>query len=112
MLNDKEIALWIARLETEDSSWANYAKLAALYTIQDRQSNTAQTATSAPVMYSAAPAQTTTSAPIGYYGDSDFLIAVSYKTPEEVWPIMDELMRTLQVVNPRAYKSVMRKIDS
>lgn len=112
MIDDREIALWIARLETEDSSWANYEKLAALYTIQDRQSNTAQATTSAPVMYSAAPAQTPTSAPIGYYGDSDFLRSVAYKTPAEVWPIMDELMSTLQVVNPRAYKSVMRKIDS
>ena len=30
MIDDREVALWIKRLETEESSWSNYEKLAAL----------------------------------------------------------------------------------
>ena len=36
MIDERELALWIKRLETEESSWANYKKLAALYTIQNQ----------------------------------------------------------------------------
>ena len=40
---------------------------------------------------------------------------ISYYVHEgmtEVWKIMDELMDTLQVIQPRLYNSVIRKIDS
>ena len=57
MVDDNEIKRWIARLETEESSWTNYEKLAVLYTIQNRQETPAQPIPPAPVMYSAAPAQ-------------------------------------------------------
>ena len=36
MVNERELSLWISRLETEESSWANYEKLAALYIIQNQ----------------------------------------------------------------------------
>lgn len=48
---------------------------------------------------------------LGQYGDSDFLQAVAGKDPAATWAVMDELMETLQVVNPRAYDSVLRKIN-
>lgn len=32
------------------------------------------------------------------------------KSKEQVWGIMDDLMDTLQVANPRVYNGVMRKI--
>lgn len=111
MLNDKEIALWISRLETEDSSWTNYEKLAALYTIKAHQNGALNMPQIAE--YSAAPAfavdRTET---VGYYGDSDFLQAVASCSPAKAWSIMDELLSTLQVVNPRAYNSVMRKLNA
>ena len=44
------------------------------------------------------------------YGDSDFLQAVAGKDPAAVWEILDDLMDTLHVVNPRVYDGVMRKI--
>ena len=37
---------------------------------------------------------------------------VDGKDMTEVWKIMDELMGTLQVIQPRLYDSVIRKIDS
>lgn len=112
MVDDNEVKRWIARLETEESSWANYEKLAVLYTIQNRQDNPAQSAIHAPVMYSEAPAQAATPAPVGDYGDSDFLRAIVGRDPERAWSVMDELMDSLKIVNERVYNSVMRKIGS
>lgn len=110
MLNDKEIALWISRLETEDSSWANYEKLAVLYTIKAHQNGAVNMPQIAE--YSAASAPVSARADVvGDYGDSDFLRTVAVCNPAKAWSIMDELMSTLEVVNPRAYNSVMRKLE-
>ena len=96
MIDDREVALWIKRLETEESSWSNYEKLAALYTIQNQ--NRAPVRESRMIeAYSAAPAP-----------DSEFLRAVSNVDPARAWEVMDELMDSLKVV----YNSVMRKLES
>ncbi len=102
MIDEKELKAWIARLETEQSSWPNYEKLAALYIIQNQQGNQS---TPAPVaMYSSA------SAPYVVDGDSDFMQAVSSRTPTQAWAIVDELMDALKVTNARMYDNVMRKM--
>lgn len=48
---------------------------------------------------------------VGYYGESDFLLAVETKSMRRVMAIMDELMTALAVLNPKLYDSVLRKID-
>lgn len=45
------------------------------------------------------------------YGDSEFLEAVEGKSPESVMLIMDELMESMRVLQPRIYDSVMRKVS-
>lgn len=110
MIDENEVNLWISRLETEESSWPNYQKLAALYIIQN------QNAAKEPerlMLYSAAPApvKTYASETVGSYGDSDFLQAVSDMAPERAWEVMDELMDSLKIVNERVYNSVMRKLE-
>lgn len=101
MIDEKELQLWISRLETEKSSWTNYEKLATLYTIQNQTRGKGEP----PAMprYSAAPAKE--------YGDSDFLRAVARVDPARAWEVMDELMDSLKVVNERVYNSVMRKLE-
>lgn len=102
MTDEKELKAWIARLETEQSSWSNYEKLAALYIIQNQheaQKNPAPVA-----MYSSVPA------PDVVDGDSDFMQAVSSRAPEQAWAIVDELMDALKVTNARMYDNVMRKM--
>lgn len=47
---------------------------------------------------------------IGNYGDTEFLQAVRGKNPDDVWQLIDELMSTLAVINPRLYDSVLRKL--
>lgn len=105
-MDEKELQLWIARLETEESSWPNYEKLAALYIIQNQHKPETVNAPE-PTACSFAPASA-----VVEYGDSDFLRAVSGKDQSRAWAIMDELMGTLQVVNARVYDNVMRKIDA
>ena len=106
MIDLPEIKAWIARLETEESSWSNYDKLAVLYAILNQHTEQEQKLPQ-PVMYSAAPAPET----VSDYGDSDFLQAVSDMAPARAWEVMDELMDSLKIVNERVYNSVMRKLE-
>ena len=67
MVDENEVNRWIARLETEESSWTNYERLAVLYAIRDQQSGSRERAL--PMAYSATPAPVN----VETYGDSDFL---------------------------------------
>jgi len=49
-------------------------------------------------------------AAIGHISDSDFAKAIEGRPPEEILPIIDELMSTLQVVNRRLYDAVMLRL--
>lgn len=106
MIDEKELQLWISRLETEESSWGNYEKLAALYTIANQHKKVSFS--EMPVMYSAAPAPEVQL--VGEYGDSPFLQAVAKVSPEKAWGVMDELMDALIISNSRVYNSVMAKL--
>ena len=57
--------------------------------------------------YSATPPASET---INEYGDSVFLRSIAGKDPAQIWPIIDELMETLSLVNHRAYDSVLRRV--
>lgn len=99
MIDERELALWIKRLETEESSWSNYEKLAALYIIQNQNREPVRESRIVEA-YSAAPAP-----------ESDFLRAVASVDPSRAWEVMDELMDSLKVVNERIYNNVMRKLE-
>lgn len=110
MLDPKEIDLEIARLEYGESSYPAYAKLATLYTIKN-QMNQAEAKQQEPIQaYSLAAAPEPAST--GRYGDSEFLREIEGRDQDNIFHIMDDLMDTLQVANPRVYNGVMRKIRS
>ena len=119
MLDAAEIRKEIARLEYEESDYKNYAKLADLYVIrkqmqEDEQGSRgtrlhAYSGDPVPAVQAVAP-QTEEPKTVGSYGDSDFLRAIAEKNPSKIWPIVDELMDTLSVVNAKVYNSVMQKI--
>ena len=48
---------------------------------------------------------------IDYYGDTDFAMAIDGKMAAAIWPVMDELMSTLRVVEPQLYTDVMRELQ-
>ena len=44
-------------------------------------------------------------------GDSEFLRAVAGKSVDDVLFVLDEAMRTLQVMTPRLYNGILRQIS-
>lgn len=110
MLDRKEIDIEIARLEYGESSYPAYAKLADLYTIRNQMNHKEHTEYDHE--YSAAPAAVEYDPMVAQYGDSEFLISIAGKHPADMWGIMDDLMDTLRVANPRVYNGVMRKINA
>lgn len=107
--NLKEVEWAISELENEETSFSNYAKLANLYTVRDKMlgKDTPANVRSFDLEYSGAssPARF-----VEQYGDSDFLQTIVGKDPAGAWAVIDDLMDTLRVVNPRVYDSVMRKL--
>ena len=53
-----------------------------------------------------------TSGTVTVDGNSEFFQAISGRKSAEMWAVMGELMDTLQAINPRLYKSVLRKINN
>lgn len=98
MLSKRELDDAIRECENAPVNYQNCDKLATFYTIHDHLYNTEPRAT--------AKEETV----IGGYGDSDFLVAVEGQDAPEVWALMDELMTTLQAINPRLYDGVMRQL--
>lgn len=109
MLDKREIDIEIARLEYGESSYPAYAKLANLYTIRNQMERQDPPTPVYDARYSATAAEPEI---VSWHGDSEFLLAVDGKDQRAVWEIMDDLMDTLRVVNPRVYDGVMRKIRS
>lgn len=105
MLDIREIEYWISKYEKEADKLDHCVTLSALYGVRDHINGQPLPAPS----YGQAPPPEPAQA-LGVYGESEFLRAVSGKDPHNAWNVMDELMETLQAVNPRVYASVMRKM--
>ena len=105
--NIKEIEWAISELEGKESTESGYALLAALYTCRNEMLGLSSTP---PQIAAYSEAVSPATERLDLYGDSDFLRAVAGKDPASALAVMDELMETLCVVNPRAYDSVMRKL--
>ena len=106
MLDALEIRKEIARLEYEESSYPNYAKLATLYTIRAEMNKENEPKSAAPRVQSI---QAYSGAA---YGNSEFLRTVSDKEPRDAWRVMDELMESLSVMQPKTYAAVMNKLNN
>lgn len=60
--------------------------------------------------YAAAPAEPVENS-IDYYSDTDFSRAIDGRDPADIWPIIDELVSTIQVIQPRLYDTFMRRLS-
>ena len=107
LLDRKEIDIEIARLEYGESSYPAYAKLADLYTIRNQMQKQESETRSYESAYSSAPADP---ALVEAYGDSDFIAVISGLNQADVWEVMDDLMDTLRVTNPRVYNGIIRRL--
>lgn len=79
-------------------------KLAAFYVIRNEMFGSKKEVEQG---YSYAPPPTSN---LATDGESEFLKAVNGKNVQGVLAIMNELMDTMQVLQPRIYDSVMRKV--
>ena len=61
--------------------------------------------------YSFAAAPVDTAETIHYDSGTDFSQAIDGRNPDEIWPIIDEAMSAVQVLMPRLYDGVMRKLQ-
>ena len=106
MITEKDLKNAIAECQGERNPNANTCiKLAAYFTIYDHLfPDHAEQAEPKAI------AQVVDDGKIGNYGDSEFYKAIKGKKPAEVWAVMDELMETIQVINPRLYDGVMREL--
>ena len=111
MLDRKEIDIEIARLEYGESSYPAYAKLANLYTIREQMERQETPSPTPPALipygaeYSKAEPLT-----VPVLSDSEFFASAADKDLEEVLLILDDLLDTLRVTNPRAYSRVLNQI--
>lgn len=98
MLTKRELTDAIRECEDSPASYQNCQRLATFYAIYDHMFP--------PERQSEVRAEKV----IEDYGKSDFLLSVGGKNAEKVWNVIDELMYTLQAVNPKLYDGVLQKI--
>lgn len=108
MLDIREIEYWISRYEQEADKLDHCVTLAALYACRNELVSS-KAPQALPEAYPAMAKML--EEPAGRYGDSEFLRMVEGVEPSAAWKVMDELMETIEVVNRRAYESVMRKLS-
>lgn len=105
MITEKDLQEAIAECEGQRNPNANTCiKLAAFYTIREHMFGKVEPKPEEQYSFSAQ------SDVVTYEGKSEFAKIIQGKEPAEAWALMDELMSTLQIVQPRLYDSVMRKL--
>lgn len=114
MITEKDLVEAIAECQgTRNPNAATCMKLASFYTILDHMKEGREEPTPELPAYSyAPPPMEPIETSIKYNSDTEFSWAISGKDPDDVWPIMDELMSVLQVTQPRLYDGVMRKLQT
>lgn len=111
MITEKDLQEAIAECQGERHPNANTCiKLAAFYTIKNemfRKDEHVEIPEQLPsYSYASQPEDTIT-----YDSGSEFSQMIHGKRVDEVLDVMDELMETLQVINPRLYAGVLRKLQ-
>ena len=103
MITEKDLQEAIqACLGVKNPSVQTCIKLAAFYTIKEHMYGNAPEDEG----YSYAPDERY----IEYESDSEFGKLITGKSAKDIWAIMDEAMEALQVLNPRLYANIIRRI--
>lgn len=101
MVSKQELLEAIQELEEQGASLQTLGKLSTLYTVLDHCYQ----------MPPQARAVEHEEEIIGDYGDSYFLQAVRGKDAYAVWQLIDELVSTLEVLEPRLHSSFINKLE-
>lgn len=104
MITERDLEAAIAECQGKRNPDAKTCiMLAAFYTIKKEMYGEEKDAA---YSYDPAPDRNT----IELSSDSDFARAINGRDFEEVFPVMDELMNALEVIQPRLYSAVMMKL--
>ena len=110
MITEQDLQEAIAECEGQRNPTSTTCmKLAAFYTIRDKmfpvkQSGGDDTPTTQERRYSYAAEKAS------YDSDTEFMDAVRGISTDRLLEVMDEIMATLSVLNPRLYSAAMRKL--
>lgn len=100
MFSKAELLDAIEDLENSPATYQNAEKLATFYLLYDHLYVRQE-----PMNYVESVREVT----IDRYGDSEFMKAIEGSDAEEAWKIIDDLMSTLQMLNPRLYQAIIDK---
>lgn len=110
MITKQDLEEAIAECQGQRNPTANTClKLAAFYTIRKELFGEEKEVERPMYSYSSSPEP---SGIIERYGDSEFFEAAEGKSLDGVMRVMDELMDSMKVLQPRIYDSVMRKVTN
>lgn len=97
MLTKRELLNAIKELEESTPTYEKCKKLVTFYTLYD-------------YMYGEPKNEIGEEKVVGSYGESEFMNTIKGKDTAKVWEVMDELMSTLYVLNPKLYQGVLVKL--
>ena len=104
MITEKDLDNAIAECQGQRNPNANTCiKLAAFYTIKQQMFGRNE---QPDYSYALATDRNTIEIDSG----SDFAKAIDGKEQKDVWPVIDELMETIQIIQPRLYDAVMNRL--
>lgn len=106
MITEQDLQEAIAECEGQRNPTSSTCmKLAAFYTIRDKMFPVKQSGgDDTPTRYSYAAEKAS------YDSDTEFMDAVRGISTDRLLEVMDEIMTTLSVLNPRLYSAAMRKL--
>lgn len=112
MITEQDLQEAIAECQGQRNPNANTCiKLAAFYTIRNELFGKSDDQPAAPVYSFQALPEEQPETHVDFSGDSKFSQVVNGMELSRVWEVIDELMETLQVINPRLYDGVIRKLE-
>lgn len=113
MITERDLEQAIAECQGERNPNANTCiKLAAFYTIRNELFGKAERSERAENAYSFAAPPVDTAETIYYDSGTDFSQVIDGRNPEDIWPIIDDLMSAVRTLMPRLYDNVMRKLQA
>lgn len=113
MITEQDLQEAIAECHGERNPNASTCiKLAAFYTIKDHMFGREEKPDEPLLLPQHSYSAGVSTGTIRYDGQSEFAECIDGMSEEDVLGIMDELMTTLSIVQPRLYAGVMRKIKS
>lgn len=106
MITEKDLQEAIAECHGVKNPDANTCiKLASYYTILQNMVEKEE-----PLLPYSYASDVNVESTIDYGGTTEFARTINGTNAHDVWSIMDELMSTIQIVNPNLYNGVMRKL--